>query len=254
MESPHLNIHAVIFDVYGTLLEVGPPPPDAEVRWEDLFREVFETEPSMNRLGFSVAAARVVARHHAAAHARGIAWPEVYWPAVVAEVLPEVVRLPPATRDEFLLRHIRTGHTTRMTEEVVVTLRELRQRGCRLGIASNAQGYTLQELRDALGVHGMGLEIFEPDLCFWSFQHGFSKPDPHVFQILTTRLAAHGISPASTVMVGDRLDNDLGPARAHGWQTWQAAPSGDHNLPALGRWLKQLPAPHAPTEPPDPTL
>ena len=22
-------------------------------------------------------------------------------------------------------------------------------------------------------------------------------------------------------MVGDRLDNDIAPARAHGWQTWQ---------------------------------
>jgi putative hydrolase of the HAD superfamily len=254
VESPHLSIHAVIFDIYGTLLEVGPPPPDAEVRWADLFREVFETEPPMNRLGFSVAAASVVARHHAAARARGIAWPEVNWPAVVAEVLPEVARLPPGIRDEFLLRHIRTGHTTRMADEVVATLRGLKQRGCLLGIASNAQAYTLQELRDALAVRGMGLEIFEPDLCFWSFQHGFSKPDPHVFQILTTRLAAHGIGPSTTLMVGDRLDNDIGPARAHGWQTWQAAPSGNHNLPALVRLLQQLPRPRVPTEPPDPTL
>jgi FMN phosphatase YigB (HAD superfamily) len=26
-------------------------------------------------------------------------------------------------------------------------------------------------------------------------------------------------------MVGDRLDNDIKPARVHGWQTWQIIPT-----------------------------
>ena len=31
-----MTIRAVIFDVYGTLLEVGPAPPDADARWQRL--------------------------------------------------------------------------------------------------------------------------------------------------------------------------------------------------------------------------
>jgi FMN phosphatase YigB (HAD superfamily) len=102
-------------------------------------------------------------------------------------------------------------------------------------LASNAQAYTLRELDAALDGSGLSRAIFEPDLCFFSFAHGFSKPDPHVFRLLTARLRARGIPPHETLMVGDRLDNDIAPARTQGWQTWQlksppepgAGPGGD---------------------------
>ena len=35
-----MSIRAVIFDIYDTLLEVGPPPPDAARRWENLWQLV----------------------------------------------------------------------------------------------------------------------------------------------------------------------------------------------------------------------
>ena len=87
--------------------------------------------------------------------------------------------------------------------------------------------------------------VFEPDLCFWSYRHGFSKPDPHVFRILTARLEARGLRPAEILMVGDRLDNDIEPARAHGWLTWRLARAAQTDVPppaagdwvALRRWL-----------------
>ena len=45
-------------------------------------------------------------------------------------------------------------------------------------------------------------------------------------------------------MVGDRLDNDLEPARAQGWQTWHLtnAPSGPGagSWADLERWLASL--------------
>jgi putative hydrolase of the HAD superfamily len=167
-----------------------------------------------------VACNRVIARQHEAARAQGILWPEVHWPSVVAEVLPESARLGRHAQADFLLRHIQTGHTVRMTTETVATLGELKERGYMLGIASNAQAYTLRELGDALVVQGLETDLFERDLCFWSFEHGFSKPDPHVFQILTARARLRGIPGAEILMVGDRLDNDIEPARAHGWQTW----------------------------------
>jgi putative hydrolase of the HAD superfamily len=228
-----MNVRAVIFDVYGTLLEVGPPPPDADARWQRLFRELLQVDPRLTRLDFSVAAGRVIARHHEAARARAIPWPEVQWPAVVVEVLPELARMPGPDREEFIFRHIQTGHTTRMPVEAADTLRWLKDRGFLLGIASNAQAYTLQELQAGLGTHGLGMELFEPALRFWSFEHGFSKPDPHVFQDLTTRLAGFGVTPRETLMVGDRLDNDIAPAQAHGWQAWQVGASGEGDWAGL---------------------
>lgn len=232
-----MNIRAIIFDVYGTLLEVGPPPPSADARWQRLCREMLQQEPPLTRLQFSVASSRVIARHHAAARARGILHPEVHWPSVVAEILPGLAALSPEDRDEFLLRQIRTGHTTSLTAEAVATLRWLKGRSSLLGIASNAQAYTHRELQEALAAQGLGLDCFEPDLCFWSCEHGFSKPDPHVFQILTARLAARGIGPGEALMVGDRLDNDIQPAGLHGWRTWHLGPAGDGDWVGLRTWL-----------------
>ncbi len=220
-----MNIRAVIFDVYGTLLEVGPPPPNAEDHWQALCRNMLHTSAPVSRLNFFAASSKVIARHHKAARERGIPWPEVHWPTVVAEVLPELAQLPRHDQEEFFFRQIQTGHTTRLTEETATTLRTLLEGPALLGIASNAQAYTLRELGEALAQHGLGMALFEPDLCFWSFQHGFSKPDPHVFRILSARLAERGILPHETLMVGDRLDNDIAPALAHGWQTRQFSPS-----------------------------
>lgn len=215
-----MTLRAVLFDTYGTLLEVGPPPPDADARWQRLFRDMLHTEPRLSRLDFTVACNQVIARHHEAARARGIAWPEVHWPSVVTEIVPELVQLARQDQDEFLYHQIQTGHTTRLTAETADTLRWFKERRCLLGIISNAQAYTLRELQKALATHGLDPSLFERDLCFWSFEHGFSKPDPHVFQILTTRLQARGITPNQSLMVGDRRDNDLEPAQAHGWRVW----------------------------------
>jgi FMN phosphatase YigB (HAD superfamily) len=160
----------------------------------------------------------------------------------VTEVVPELARLPRHDQEEFLFRHMQIGHTTRMTTETAATLRWLKERPSLLGIASNAQAYTLRELKEALAVHALGMDLLEHDLCFWSFEHGFSKPAPHVFQILAARLAALGISPRETLMVGDRLDNDIAPAKAHGWQTWHftAQETGPNagDWEALRRWLQ----------------
>ena len=50
-----MNIRAIIFDIYGTLLEVGPPPPDADARWQRLFADLLHSEPRLSRLDFYVA-------------------------------------------------------------------------------------------------------------------------------------------------------------------------------------------------------
>ena len=232
-----MNIRAVIFDIYGTLLEVSPPTEDAPARWEQLWRDSFTTSPRLALAQFSAACDNIVTREHAHARARGIPFPEVCWPAVATEALPELRGFPVVERDRFLVQQAQLWHTVRMAADTAAILRWLKDRPGLLGIASNAQAYTLRELEQALATHALGMELFESHLCFWSFEHGFSKPDPHVFQILTARLAGLGISPREILMVGDRFDNDIKPAKAHGWRTWQVGPAGDGNWAGLRETL-----------------
>jgi len=239
VEPRTLNVRAVLFDIYGTLLEAGPPPPDAASRWIALCRRALggPLGPDLQQFGDACKAA--IAREHAAAQTVGIAFPEVYWPAIACEALPELSRLTVAARDDFLLAHAGLTHTVRLMPDAAATLKSLAAAGLTLGIASNCQPYTLRELDLALTAAGLAPDIFAPDLCFFSFAHGFSKPDPHVFRLLTARLRARGIAPAATLMIGDRLDNDIEPARAQGWQTWRPSPGG---WPALrDRLLRQRP-------------
>jgi putative hydrolase of the HAD superfamily len=182
---------------------------------------VLQRPARLSRLEFSIACSKVIAQLHSDARSKGIAWPEVCWPLVVNEVVPEVSGLSETQKEEFVYRQIQTGHTTDLAPGVAETLRFVQRQGWLMGIASNAQRYTIRELTECLSHQGLALEVFEPDLCFWSCEHGFSKPDPHVFQILSARLEARGIFPAGTTMVGDRLDTDIEPARRHGWRTWQ---------------------------------
>lgn len=236
-----MSVRAVIFDVYKTLLAVGPAPGDRDVRWVDLTRATFGVTLPLSLAEFTAAADAVIAREHAAARAAGIAWPEIFWPDVVKQVMPELAALPEAARDAFLLRQKGLFHVVSLMPGAAGVLGQLRDRGMPVGIASNAQPYTLLELARELAPAGLGLATFAPDLCFWSFAHGFSKPDPHVFRLLNARVRARGIAASDTLMVGDRLDNDIEPARAQGWRTWRLADGPVHaaggDWPALGELL-----------------
>ena len=53
-------------------------------------------------------------------------------------------------------------------------------------------------------------------LVFASAEFGLSKPDPGIFQ---RAISLAGCAPGNALMVGDRLDNDIGPAKLQGWKT-----------------------------------
>jgi FMN phosphatase YigB (HAD superfamily) len=52
--------------------------------------------------------------------------------------------------------------------------------------------------------------------CLCSFELGLEKPDPAIFQMALDRARC---AASDAVMIGDRLDNDIRPARLLGWQT-----------------------------------
>jgi FMN phosphatase YigB (HAD superfamily) len=231
-----MNVRAVIFDVYHTLLEISPPPADAARRWEFLCQDKLAKPPRLSLEEFAAACATLIEREHAAALAVGVAHPEIYWPAIAAKALPELARLSEAECDEFLYQHAQLQRTVRLVPEAAEVLAALAQRKTLLGIASNAQPYTLRELDTALATAGLSRSLFQPELCFWSFAFGFSKPDPHVFRLLSARLSAQGVGSDETLIVGDRPDNDIEPARAQGWRTWRLTPPTAAPVSGQGDW------------------
>jgi FMN phosphatase YigB (HAD superfamily) len=231
-----MKIRAVIFDVYHTLLEVGPPPLDPAGRWEILWQDTLADPPRLSLEEFTAECGRRIERDHAAARGAGIAYPEIDWPTVAREVLPELAHLEAAQANDFLYRHAQLQRTVRLMPGAADALGALGGRGVLLGIASNAQLYTLCELDAALESAHLRRSIFDPELCFWSFAFGFSKPDPHVFRFLSARLRGRGIDPEDTLMVGDRIDNDIEPARAQHWQTWRLLPAASADPAKEGDW------------------
>lgn len=237
-----MTLRAIVFDVYGTLLEVVPIS-DCGIRnaaWREVWRTMLPGCRVPEFGDFQAGCALRIEREHAAARSLGIAWPEIQWPDIAVAALPELRRLEPAARDLFLLRVAGLARSVRMPAAAAALLQLAGRSGLRLGLASNAQAYTFVELAEALAGHRLSFSIFHPDLCFWSFENGFSKPDPHVFRILSARLRTLGVGPGEVLMVGDRRDNDIEPARAAGWRTWHLHPDGDGGWSALLEWFAAM--------------
>jgi HAD superfamily hydrolase (TIGR01549 family) len=57
-------------------------------------------------------------------------------------------------------------------------------------------------------------------ICLSSTEVGLEKPDPTIFKLA---LSQAGCTASQAVMIGDRLDNDIRPARLQGWKTIRIA-------------------------------
>jgi HAD superfamily hydrolase (TIGR01549 family) len=79
----------------------------------------------------------------------------------------------------------------------------------RIGVIANQSMGTEQRLQ----VYGLAPFLA---LCLSSAEIGLAKPDPALFRLALERV---GCKPCQAVMVGDRLDNDIRPAKLLGWRT-----------------------------------
>ena len=94
-------------------------------------------------------------------------------------------------------------------EDAAETLEALKKRGYHLGIIANQVPGTAQRL----ATWGL-LKYF--DVVAASAELGVAKPDPLIFE---KALELAGCQPCDSVMVGDRLDNDIRPAKELGMRT-----------------------------------
>jgi 8-oxo-dGTP diphosphatase/putative hydrolase of the HAD superfamily len=79
----------------------------------------------------------------------------------------------------------------------------------RIGVIANQSAGTVERLTK------WGLMPFF-SICLSSAEIGLEKPDPAIFRLA---LSQTGGKPEQAVMIGDRLDNDIRPARLLGWKT-----------------------------------
>lgn len=108
--------------------------------------------------------------------------------------------------DSLWEAHHRVGLWTVPVPGALETVRELRQRGYRVGVVSNAEGRVEQDLL-AAGFDGLLETVVDSHVV------GVEKPDPGIFRIALERLEA---DPSTTVYVGDVPAVDVEGARSAG--------------------------------------
>jgi putative hydrolase of the HAD superfamily len=187
-------IRAVLFDVGGPL--------NTEVEHERLCDvEIRAALASAGRTvddaGYAAACEWAVASYAPDAYA-AIIWRLAAGDAALAERAERAFALSANRRQSFELR-----------EGIADVLAELHARGLLLGLAANQPSSVLPAL-DAAGIGG----LFHHRQV--SGTHGYRKPDVRLFLACCDDLR---VSARECVMVGDRIDNDVAPAKLLGMRT-----------------------------------
>jgi len=112
----------------------------------------------------------------------------------------------PTVAQRMFARHAERNLWGGVRERTAETLDELRRRGYRLGVISNADGRA-EEALDAVGLRPHFELVIDSGLV------GIDKPDPRIFRLAAERM---GIQPGEAVYVGDIYEIDVQGARAAG--------------------------------------
>lgn len=153
-------------------------------------------------------------------------------------VLLGAVRSPVDGREEVIdilwEAHARFGLWTVPVEGAIEAVRELKRRGYRLGVVSNAEGRVERDL-NAAGYEGLFETVIDSSVV------GLEKPDPAIFRVALERL---GVTAEGTIFLGDVPAVDVAGARAAGiapllLDRFELYPASD--APSL-RSIAELPA------------
>ena len=221
------DIHAVVFDVYGTLLISGTGDVGSSDESDDgtAIRDAMEAAglssktapvPSIEQLH------REIRRSNQERSSETCPKPEVdifdIWRTTL--IAAGLTSLAEQTDRVVMLaaQYESRANPTWPMPGAMESLEILASSGLPLGIVSNAQAFTLPLVHDLVGgpveEHG-----FDLDLCIYSFRYRQAKPAPRLFDALRGGLRRRGISPHQTLYVGNDKLNDIWAAAQAGMRT-----------------------------------
>jgi putative hydrolase of the HAD superfamily len=204
-----VTTRAVLLDALGTLVELQPPAPRLRAR---LAEEGFEVTEEKALEGFMAEISYYLAHHMEGSDRERLDDLRDRCATAMMDALA-LPGLEHATARRAMLASLEFTPYP----EVPGVLRELRERGLRLVVASNWDC----SLPDWLGPAGL-LDLVDGVVA--SAVVGKSKPDPAPFR---RALELAGVEAAKALHVGDSAENDIEGARAAGIRAVLVARAGD---------------------------
>jgi HAD superfamily hydrolase (TIGR01509 family) len=195
-----VTIRAVLFDVGG--------PIDTEVIHERLMDR--DIAAAVKSTGLSCSEEDVdAASEHAVATFAPNAYAAMVWRLCAADRDRAAAAIAHLRSPRTMARRLGQRGGIELRPGIGALLRDLHARGPLLGLAANQPSRIVDEL-DRFGIGGLFAhrEV--------TGHHGYSKPDTRLFLRACDDL---GVEPAECIMVGDRIDNDIVPARVLGMRT-----------------------------------
>jgi len=252
------DVQAVIFDVYGTLIQYWNKGfTIAEQKERTLLHNFartiafFKLEEVLLRMSQDNPAEKtlydlyhgLIALEHEKGRGQGVQFPEIRIEQIWLLLLAMFIR------NGYDYKQLQLGEKSDVAAcmgyyynfftlsrglypQVVNTLRTLKKNNMRLGIVSNGQFYTRLDLtlflRDQSNFEIIDLEdLFDENLVYFSYEYGEAKPGRKMFQTLYDALYEYHILPQQTVYVGNDLASDIQTAEQIGMKT--ALFCGDSN-------------------------
>ena len=225
---PPRAYEAVLFDIYGTMLTSRVTTADAQANAiADICVDVFPdiTPPALHhchalRNGFY----QQLKSSYETLQARRQKPTEVDFRNVWAQVLQKELSLGGAKHlqqvELFAFLYSVATHRVWPQPQLLETIKGLAEKKIPLGVISNAQFYTpiiVSYFLDCeLSFNTAVIPWFEQRLTFYSFQHGYAKPDDYFFVEAKQQLSEMGIDPAKTLYVGNDYRNDIDSANRNG--------------------------------------
>ena len=201
------EIRAVIFDHYGTLVDIWTNESKPEIfHYLSLYLQYFGAYVSQDKLRSSFAEEK----QRCVQKTREL-YPEVDLEVVFRKILKKHQLGNPFLAESCCkLYRLLSLERIQLFPDTLDVLKEVRRTGHVMALVSDAQKvFALDEIRF------LGLNEFFPYLVLSTYV-GFKKPDPRLFAIASSLLK---MPPSEMVYIGDNPDKDIEGAKKNGMRT-----------------------------------
>lgn len=223
--DPLPGIKAVIFDIYGTLIVSG----SGDVGSVDQNDRGKDIAVALQASGIDVGQRRVptiedlhdsIGKRNEARKSDACPKPEVDIVDVWRETLENcgISEVGVEQANRLAAEYESRANPTWPMPGASDLLAELSRKGKKLGIVSNAQGFTLPLIEELNGHFGVD-SVFDMNLCVFSYRYRQAKPGARLFDVLCQGLRRVGIAPKDAIYVGNDRLNDVWAATQAGLRT-----------------------------------